>query len=481
MTPRTASGGRAVGTSFKGVFQYLQHDKRAEGQSHADSADRIAWQAFRNIATDDPAMAWRIMMATANQQDALKMAAGGSVAGNKSDKVVFHYSLAWHPDEAAGLSKAEMLRAADESLRALGASGHQAAIIAHKDTAHPHVHVVINRVNPENGKMLDIWNYQKKLSRWAMAYEQERGKIWCNNRVENWKRRDLGEVFSAQDSPYHTHKKAQGFEAAANDNSRDKEMKRILAEQKAKDADLAAYGAKMHARHRSEWQAFKRDEKDDRARLYARDPNAPATFKQANADAANRFKPLRSELGRKQWREAKAFEKNEKAILGKLENAIAAIRLSKTLAPEKLGGAPSSLFNFLTSQKHRRAAFENYHQSEWRDIGAAQRRQASVAIQKLKDDKKAALDAHRAKYTNRRQLLIDTQDAEKAGLSRQWLARHAERADVFAVAERMKQVKDEGLDSKKSEARSTSKRKTFNKVSKGKRRRKGRVRKRERV
>ena len=157
MTPKAPSDGRATGTSFKGTFQYLLHDKRLEGEEIRTTTERVDWAEFRNLTTDDPQMAWRIMAATASQQDALKRNAGGSVAGNKSDKVVFHYSLGWHPDEKAGLTKTEMLRAADESIRVLGAEGYQAAIIAHNDTQHPHVHVVLNRVNPENGRMLDLW------------------------------------------------------------------------------------------------------------------------------------------------------------------------------------------------------------------------------------------------------------------------------------------------------------------------------------
>ena len=121
MTPKASQGGRATGTSFKGVFQYLQHDKRQEGETVRDTTDRVDWQEFRNLMTDDSETAWRIMAATSRQQDELKRQAGQSLVGNKSDKVVFHYSLGWHPDEKDGLTKDEMLRAADESIKALGA------------------------------------------------------------------------------------------------------------------------------------------------------------------------------------------------------------------------------------------------------------------------------------------------------------------------------------------------------------------------
>jgi hypothetical protein len=132
-------------TDGGGVGSYLQHDKTLDGETHQTSAERVEWMAFNNLAVDHPDAAWRVMAATARQQDDIKRRAGQSVAGNKSDQVVFHYSLAWHPDEKSGLSQAEMIRAANESLTALGARGHQSAIIAHNDTAHPHVHVVVKR------------------------------------------------------------------------------------------------------------------------------------------------------------------------------------------------------------------------------------------------------------------------------------------------------------------------------------------------
>ena len=192
MTPKAPKDGRATGKSFKGVFAYLSHDKTPEGEAHQTSKERVEWMSFNNLAVDDPDSAWRVMAATAKMQDEIKRNAGQSVAGNKSDQAVFHYSLAWHPDEKDGLSQPEMLRAANESLMALGATNHQSAIIAHNDTDHPHVHVVVNRVSTENGKMLDLWKYQENLSKWAMSYEQSRGQIYCDQRVENWKKRDEG-------------------------------------------------------------------------------------------------------------------------------------------------------------------------------------------------------------------------------------------------------------------------------------------------
>ena len=48
-----------------------------------------------------------------------------------------------------------MEKAADSYLRFMGFDEHQAVYIAHKDTEHPHLHIILNRVHPETGKVLD--------------------------------------------------------------------------------------------------------------------------------------------------------------------------------------------------------------------------------------------------------------------------------------------------------------------------------------
>ncbi|MEZ6069480.1 MAG: relaxase/mobilization nuclease domain-containing protein [Pirellulales bacterium] len=150
----------AKGHSFRGVAQYVLHDK-----DRADTDDRVAWFETRNLATDDANVAWRVMAATAMNQDLLKEAAGIKKTGRKSSAHVLHYTLSWHADEAEGLTRDEMLRAVEGSLEALGrsptddregqlASEHQALIVCHNDEPQPHVHVIVNRVHPEHGVML---------------------------------------------------------------------------------------------------------------------------------------------------------------------------------------------------------------------------------------------------------------------------------------------------------------------------------------
>ena len=160
----------AKGSSFKGAAAYVLHDK---GQ--ADSADRVGFTATRNLAVDDPDMAWRIMAATAMDQPRLKAEAGVKNTGRKSHKHVLHLTLNWHPDQKP--TQEEMLEAADGALRALGAEKHQALIVMHNDEAHDHLHIVCNRVSPEDGRHLSSSKEKLKLSQWAQAYEEKTGIV----------------------------------------------------------------------------------------------------------------------------------------------------------------------------------------------------------------------------------------------------------------------------------------------------------------
>jgi hypothetical protein len=76
-----------------------------------------------------------------------------------------------------------MIAAVESLLRHLGWSEHQAIIFAHKDTAHPHVHVVLNGVHPETGRKFDERNDWTRAESWGLAYEREHGGVRCKQRL----------------------------------------------------------------------------------------------------------------------------------------------------------------------------------------------------------------------------------------------------------------------------------------------------------
>ena len=178
------------GRSFGGVADYCLHDPRMPGEAHhPESAERVEWTETRNLATSEGERAARIMAATAEASPDLKHLAGGAATGRKLEKPVCHYSLSWAKDERP--DRQEMKRAAAESLKALGLERHQTLIVSHRD-GQPHVHVIANRVDPENGKAAGLSRSKLRLSKWAEDYERGRGKIRCQQRERNNARRGQG-------------------------------------------------------------------------------------------------------------------------------------------------------------------------------------------------------------------------------------------------------------------------------------------------
>jgi hypothetical protein len=160
---------------------YYLHDKKREGELLRLSDDRVAWMTTRNCAARDPELAFHEMAATAWDADHLKAAAGARLSGHPLEKPVMTISLSWNPLDRP--SAEEMENAADSCLRFMGWDAHQAVYIAHNDTAHAHVHIVLNCVHPETGKVLDDSHSWNRSQMWAHDYEREHGRVWCQERV----------------------------------------------------------------------------------------------------------------------------------------------------------------------------------------------------------------------------------------------------------------------------------------------------------
>ena len=176
VVPRIHAGGK----SFSGVVAYLTHDAGTADERRPKTAERVGLVELENLPACRPATAARIMAGTAREADTLKRLADVSTRGRKLDKPVYHFSLSWSPEERPG--RAEMLTAARASLEALGMGNRQALVVEHTDRAHRHVHVVVNRVSPEDGRAASCSNDARTLSRWAQTWEREQGRIRCPGR-----------------------------------------------------------------------------------------------------------------------------------------------------------------------------------------------------------------------------------------------------------------------------------------------------------
>jgi hypothetical protein len=137
--------------SFEALGTYL-----VAGRSGTER-DRVAWSASRNLPTDDPQLAAKIMRATAAQNA-------------RVDKPVYHLALSFDPNDR--VDRATMERVADRVLAALQLQDHQVVIVAHKDREHAHVHLLVNRVHPETGKVWSRWQDQRIVQQ--VLREEER-------------------------------------------------------------------------------------------------------------------------------------------------------------------------------------------------------------------------------------------------------------------------------------------------------------------
>ena len=400
MVPDVAKAGH----SFNGAFAYYLHDKRQDASApHPETSERVAWTETRNLSTDNPTTAKRIMIETAQAADELKAAAGVKATGRKSTAHVYAYALAWHPDEASGLDRAEMIRAVDASLKVLGAENHQAVIVCHRDRAHPHVHVILNRVDPETGKMLATSNDFRKLSDWANAYERERGQIVTPLREEKRQTRESFKQAAAQPAPEQPRTAPQPPKPVPKAPSEAALLKALTDAQKA--------------RHAAAWPALSDKNKAERDAIFA---TYGEQIKAASVRHKELSRPLWAQHFRQERQAAQAFAARERGAVGVIANALATAKhqMASGLAPER--GLLSLTFANVLNADARGAAFTAAQETKRGEVARQLRTALDAEVSGLKAARSVALDRQRQAFTIERQKLIDTQTAEKAKNREAW-------------------------------------------------------------
>lgn len=467
------------GASFKGALAYYLHDKREAGERERFTSERVAWTETRNLMTNDPEMAGKVMAATAMDADRLKREAGVRNTGRKSDQSVYAYTLSWHPDEAPTLSRAEMMRAADETIRVLGAEDRQALIVCHDDRPHPHVHVIVNRVSPEDGRMLATGNDRLKLSQWALGYRQARGEEhYCPKRAENWdmrlSRHDDNEKLkywrAESDEPRSMAEDIKRAKAA-----NDPKAEKLVSEFKKKLAKLSADGKAMKDRHSAEWKDLGKGYRSRKDQIYRQTENG---IQDVRANIKHAFRPQWQELGRRHSRERREFQARETRVSGKIRNAIDAVVHARKLDPDSSRGFLGGAFNYLTSSTKRADALERLHKAQVRELSAAQRAEVGAAIKSLKGERSALLSSARGSFLSERAALIQRQATDKQQLKSAWRRHNDERKRAFEASRGFTKSKQESKE--RPEPSRGAARAEQNRAARGDRKRTGRSRKRTR-
>jgi len=423
MVPKLHKKGR----SFKGAAAYLLGPARAGGP------DRVAWVETQNLPVSDPDLSWRLMAATAMDQGRLKAEAGCSPSGRKSTLSVLHLSLSWHPDEASQVDRDEMLQAAKAALSILGASDRQAMFIAHNDRAQPHVHILANRVSPEDGRMLSSSKEKLNLSKWAEEYERATGRIVCPERVVNNEARKRGEFTRGdKDAPRHIHDlQADARTAAPKDRDG---FQTLVTGQREKDRALSRQGHDQAHRHRTQWDHLLASHQTRNAAVHQAEQKAVGRQK---AETRSQFRPEWRNLETRHRAELADFEDRETRLVGKIQNAWRAWK--DTALPAQIRGEakdPQTLtsqkFRAISSKGERSQALAKSHAAQRAALERQQREPIARAAEDAKSAREDALRASRAAFAAERMQLILSQRAEEAKLRAQWRSRNQERQAAFA-------------------------------------------------
>ena len=137
---------------FAALGRYL-----VNGKGGNPPPDRVQWVMTRNLGTENVDLASKYMAATA-------------AMAPRTKKPVYHLMIAWH--EAENPSADIMQQIAAKTLELAGLADHQALIMAHGDTPHKHLHIMLNRVHPDT---LRAWKTSKDYERFDRIMRQLSG------------------------------------------------------------------------------------------------------------------------------------------------------------------------------------------------------------------------------------------------------------------------------------------------------------------
>lgn len=411
----------AQGSSFKGAMAYYTHDKREpDMERNPTTSDRVAWSETRNMLTDRTDTATRIMISTAERASELKREAGIKATGRQGTKPVAAFSLAWHPDEAKGLGRDEMTRAADQALKVMGLDRCQSVIIAHRDTKHPHVHVVVNRVSPEDGRMAKIDpNRVRALDRWAHDYEKDRGQVYSQQRAEKYERIDD-----------RRRRHPDREDRARHVKDRHEERQRGPERPQSAAQGLRERSAALKVQERKDWK--------DLGRSYA----------QAKSEVYDRWRdPIKDEYSRQKaeakhtWRgyfaEQRQMENQRKdmegSFAGRLSLSMAAAHENiRTSDPETRSSFVRLTMGYLLSKDQRDEMLKRSEPSDREALAKAIKQIGADRISHLKEDRSAELDKVRTKYDQDRRDLSDRQTKDRAEIRSAWKDIYREKGREWA-------------------------------------------------
>ena len=150
-------GASSTSASFAKLGSYLAGDE-----------SRVAWAETRN--TFEGGDGGHVDHRTVADEMRHEAAASSHV-----QRPVYHVIVSFDPSDRP--TDDEVRQAADRTLKDLGLERHQALIVRHSDTEHPHVHLMVNRVGPD-GRAWSTSHERRRLRASMEAQERELGVRW---------------------------------------------------------------------------------------------------------------------------------------------------------------------------------------------------------------------------------------------------------------------------------------------------------------
>ncbi len=419
MTPKVLHG-----RSFKGAAAYLLHDVKNQA-----AASRVAWTTTRNLATRNPDTAWRVMAAIAMDSSRLKQDAGIKNTGRKQTNVVKHLVLSWHPDEKQTLTRDDMEAAIEGALAAIGAQDRQALVIAHNDTKHPHVHILINRVL-ENGTLLSDAYEWNNLQKWALEYQRARQQNYCPQRELNAEARARGEPSKHRKTPRPLVELNALIADSANDNPDRREALTYTHLQLARD--LAARTHALKQCHRQQWAELQAGEAHKRAEIRSAARQAQASTRRHIIET---FKPQWKALKDREAAERARFVASERSTFGRLSNVFRTIDIGRSALDGEKRPILTQIWNGLRSSAEREAMFVKQQQASRKELELATKRHIRAALAPVIAKARETLAVATKTYDKARTDLAFVQNGERAQSHAAWNALLNRReADFKALA-----------------------------------------------
>lgn len=134
-----------TGKSFRGCLQYCLHDKVADAQNEVVMKDRAEVILYNQCFGNDKELIQQF-------NDVRQL-------NQKLSKPVLHITLSLSKGES--LAPYKLTQMAEDCAKDFGFSNNQYVAVLHKDTEHPHIHIVANRVGYDGKTVSDSNSYQK--------------------------------------------------------------------------------------------------------------------------------------------------------------------------------------------------------------------------------------------------------------------------------------------------------------------------------